>query len=373
MDKPRWLDDEPEILALLGRFLDKLDRRPAGDWQQPPTLPVDDRHLPGLFRHDSDADQLWTLLKSLDGQLLDIHLDRKRGRYDAEYHGARLRLILAAEETLRDWLQRPRVTPYTVDWRAAVERHAHAFADGGAALLARPIVLAGHDAGEIVAAFANLATPTNTLLSLRQLSARGFWGLSKFLDDREELLAALFPALVLQPRPIVVNVLLPARIEGVLFIENQDSYTRAVAGIPPQAGALALVYASGFRGSAQRIREPEGVSLHYHGDSDARQRDAFTAWWFARGHELPAWFWGDLDYSGLAILKALRGRFGEVRAWQPGYQPMLELARAGGGHRRDIGDKTEQAHPGATGCAYADQVLLPAIAELGVFVDQEAV
>ncbi|MBT4075489.1 MAG: hypothetical protein HOE78_02800, partial [Gammaproteobacteria bacterium] len=29
----------------------------------------------------------------------------------------------------------------------------------------------------------------------------------------------------------------------------------------------------------------------------------------------PVWFWGDLDYSGMAILKVLRQRFENVQAW----------------------------------------------------------
>lgn len=374
MDKPRWLDDEPEILALLDAFLDKLDRRPAREWQQPPAIGIDQKSFPSLYRNDAGADRQWALLKSLDGVVLDLRLARKRAPYSPEYAGARVQLRLAAEDDLRHWLDRPRSVPYAVQWRQAVTQYTAAFADAGAALAARTIQLEGKSASDLVAAFARIAHHIDADVSLRQLSARCFWGHSKFLDDRTELLSALFPSLRILPRPILVNVFLPKKFDGALFIENQDTYSRAIGGSPAEAGSLALVFASGFRGSAQRIREPSGVCLHYYGGIADAQRTAFESWWFDIRHSgMPVWFWGDLDYSGLAILKVLRTRFGDVRAWKPGYRPMLDVILAGGGHTRKLANKEDQAHPGITGCVFADQVLLPAIEQHDMFVDQEAV
>lgn len=371
MDKPRWLDDVPEIRALLAEYLDRLDRKVEDGSQQLRPIKIEPKRFPALFRNDADADRQWALLKSLRGRVLELDLDRKRAPFDAEYVGARLRLI--DEDAVRRWLDRPRRPLYVVEWREAVARHAASFADAGAALAARPIQLPGKTATDVAVAFARINDYADADLSLRQLSARCFWGHSKFLDDRAELLAALVPSLHVQPRAIVVNVFLPRQISGVLFVENQDSYMCAVAGFPDAAQSLALVFASGFRGSAQRIRERNGASLHYHSGSTDTHRTIFESWWFAATDSLPAWFWGDLDYSGLAILKALRGRFGDVRGWEPGYAPMLKIMQAGGGHACEVAAKEDQRHPGETGCAYADQVLLPAIHEHGLFVDQEAV
>jgi Tfp pilus assembly protein PilZ len=50
-----------------------------------------------------------------------------------------------------------------------------------------------------------------------------------WLHDEHELLA-LFPDLTLQPRPLLINIYLPPICNGVLFIENQDSYTLAFWG-----------------------------------------------------------------------------------------------------------------------------------------------
>lgn len=86
---------------------------------------------------------------------------------------------------------------------------------------------------------------------------------------------------------------------------------------------------------------------------------------------MPCHFWGDLDYAGIAILKALRLRFPGIEAWQPGYALMLK--QLAGGHRAGDTGKQEQVDPGGSGCPYADRQLLPAMRQQGRFLDQERV
>lgn len=71
----------------------------------------------------------------------------------------------------------------------------------------------------------------------------------------------------------------------------------------------------------------------------------------------------------MQILKSLRARFGDVRAWQPGYAPMLAALNEHGGYLCADKEK-KQVDPGSTGCAYADEYLLPAIRRRGQ-IDQE--
>jgi Wadjet anti plasmid transformation system JetA-like protein len=202
------------------------------------------------------------------------------------------------------------------------------------------------------------------------LSAYAFWGDSKVLDDRGELIATLFPQLQIRERAIVVSVYLPGTPDGVLFIENQDTYTCACSGELAQTNTCALVFASGFRSSAERIRSRDGALLHFAGAGAARLREHFEAWWFdEQTPPGPCWFWGDLDFAGMQILKSLRSRFGAVAAWRPGYAPMLDTLRAQGGYSSRSGSKG-QSDPGSTGCPYADEVLLPAVREHGQ-LDQE--
>lgn len=365
---PPWLRDEPELLALLGVVLDRFDLQPGEERRQRLTFGAE-KHLRSLLRLDAEADQLWRFVQELELRGLLAIKDGKRGPYDAVWKGARIAFLIESEEVLRNWLARPREEPALRAWRTAVQRHTAAFPGGIAPLLKRRLVIPGLDDGQTVAALASLAS-IDTPHTLRQLSARIFRGDSKRLEDREALIRTLFPALPLRSRPLVVAVHLPAECSGLLFIENQDNYATAVAGGYPEAQGLALVYAAGFRGGAERIREPGAALLHY-SDSTMARSD-FEAWWFKQSTSQPGplYFFGDLDFAGMAILAALRQRFGEVSAWQPGYASLLERLRDGGGHAPDAADKQQQSDPGSTGCTYADTVLLPAMRELG-FIDQE--
>jgi hypothetical protein len=87
--------------------------------------------------------------------------------------------------------------------------------------------------------------------------------------------------------------------------------------------------------------------------------------------DVPVYFWGDLDYSGFAILASLKTIFPSAQAWKPGYEPMLSRLKAGDGHSPAESGKERQRVVDGTGCAYADNELLPALRTWGKFLDQE--
>ncbi len=374
LPRPPWLDDELELIAALNYFLNRLDKQPASEREKMPSFKLTLKNMPKLFRHDEAADRTWALIKSLDGLLYDIRLPSKRSPYDAEFAGSSLVMIASAEDSCREWLNRPVINQYQQEWEQALDAHAGVFADKGWSLRARPQKVADQSAASVVRAYASITDYLDGGFTLRQLSTRCFWGNSKFLDSREDVLRQLFPELQIAPRPILVNVHLPEQCNGILLIENQDNYIQALKGYPKELRNLAVIFVAGFRGSAERIRMREGVSLHYQGDYDVALKQQFESYWFAENDSLwPVWFWGDLDFSGMAILKALRQRFTDVQAWPDGYEPLLQALNNGGGHSPGTADKTEQIDPGITGCDYADEVLLPAIRSSGRFVDQEMV
>jgi hypothetical protein len=375
-EKPVWLAEQPDIVALLNEFLDKLDKKPADQRAQLPAVSVNDKNLPGLFVQGERADQTWVLLKSLaqDFRLLNIRPDKKRNPLDPEYFNARLRLEIDAEDMLRHWLQRPYKIPLLQQWRTAVEQAGACFPGDTAKLSSRPISLSDKSVEQIVKAFAKIGDYQHQGLTLRQLSAVCFWGRSKFLDGRRDLVQSLFPDLKLNSRPVVVNIFLPRQIDGVLFIENQDSYTCAMQGNPRNANNLALVYSAGFKSSATRIRNRGGVSLHFTGPGVTEHQKLFEQRWHEElPNDWPLWFWGDLDYAGMTILKQLIKRFSQLRAWRPGYENLLQHLRHGNAYAGTEEDGLNQIDPQYTGCAYADECLLPAIRQIGLFVDQEIV
>ena len=87
--------------------------------------------------------------------------------------------------------------------------------------------------------------------------------------------------------------------------------------------------------------------------------------------DVPTFFWGDLDFSGMAILASLRTIFPSARAWEPGYAPMLERLSRGDGHSPIESGKERQRPVERTGCSYADEVLIPALGATNRFLDQE--
>jgi hypothetical protein len=363
IERPPWLDEEAEIRALLHAALDRFDRQRGIDRQRSIHLTVLG-HMPSLERADMAADQTWALVKEL--QRLGVLAVRKtvRSPYDVDWQAAKIAFSPESEETLRAWLGRNWSAPASLVWRQAVEHHTASFQDGGAALLSQRIVIENRSAAEIVAALAGAARLTAPM-TLRQLSATVFWGNSKILDDRGELVAALLPHLEIRDRALVIAAHLPQECRGVLFIENQDTYTAA-------ARELALVFAAGFRGSAARVRSRSGSLVHYAGPGRQEFAQRFESWWYDGGAALgPCWFWGDLDFAGMQILKALRARFDGIGAWPPGYESMLVQLRISGGYGVRFDEAKGQVDPILTGCVYADTALLTAIRQHGQ-MDQES-
>lgn len=366
---PPWFEEEALPKRLLESFLRKLEKG------QRLSLRISPKTAPELydFQHE-DVKFLWALVKSLDKEyhILTIRLARVEPSQEV-YENAQILFAPDKEELVRQWLDRPALDPYALVWQHQLSRMASQFEDGGQALFDTLVRLPEQGAEQTLRAFARIGAELQSPTTLRALSARCFWGDSKCLDRYEYLVTALFPSLAhnLVPRPILMAVHLPEHLERLLFVENQDTFISLAREQPPGA---ALVYSAGFRGSALRIREHGNVVFSYLNlQHHQLVRDDFEAFWFGGGESLPTAFWGDLDFAGMAILKALRYTFTHTRAWRPGYALLLERLHSGWGHTHHSSGKSQQRDPDTTGCPYADAQLLPAMRETGSFIDQEAV
>lgn len=358
-----------ETHALLHRLLDKADSGRMR-WQ----LKCSARETPELydFADQSQVDVVWDDLQHLAKiGVLDLKLKARQRPGNNDYDDGLIQLKYEAEETVRLWLERPAFDPRQHLWNTALARYLEVFEDGGDALRREVLRFPGRTYEQLAAAFAAIPAALTHPMTLRQLSARCFWGASKFLDRRDLLLFTTFPSLAhkIVSRPLLLSVYLPEQFEEILFVENQDTYLGLVAQTPAKTG---LIYLAGFRGAALRVREAGQAVFSYVNLVSPTERERFIEFWL--GHrQLPSYFWGDLDFAGMAILAALKQVFPGVEAWQPGYQPMVEMLRDGRGHSSIGGDKEKQYHPGGTQCPYADYVLMPAMEEQLAFVDQEAV
>lgn len=357
-----WLG-EPWVRALLLDLLQRLERPRSRDV----TLRINERTLPALFDFSADVDGRWQLIEQELVQrwrVFSVTFDRRLLPHQQPYENAQLRLRADSEELLRQWLGRPRIDPIEAEWLAAIDRHADSFVDRGEALRRQRLTLPGFTGEQVVTALAAIGPLLEQQLSLRELSARIFLGNSKVLDQRMDLLGQLFGerAESIRRRPLLLTAWAPAGFDRLLIVENQDSFLRLVEQAPART---ALLFSAGFRASAGRITSTSTRFAFLPG-SDAQ--------YFHRQWQYPpagSFFWGDLDYAGMDILRALRSALPEIRAWRPGYQPMLDALSAGQGHRPEQAGKERQLDPITTGCSYADGQLLPALRTHLRFLDQE--
>lgn len=357
-----WLG-EPWVRSLLLEMLQRLERPRS----RAVTLRINERSVPALYEFSADVEGRWQIIEQelvQRWQVFSVTLERRLQPHQQPYENAQLRLRAESEELLRQWLDRPRIDPAEAEWLAAIDRHAGSFVDQGEALRRQRLSLPGITGEQTVAALAAIGPLLDQQLSLRELSARCFLGNSKVLDQRLELLGQLLGERVesIRQRSLLLTAWAPTGFDTLLIVENQDSFLRLVEQTP---AATALLFSAGFRASAGRIASASTRFAFLPG-SDAEH---FHRHW--QHTAAGSFFWGDLDYAGMDILRALRSTLPGLQAWQPGYQPMLDALLAGQGHTPEQAAKERQLDPGLSGCTYADQQLLPALRQQGRFLDQE--
>lgn len=359
---PIWLDEEVWISKLLTWFVVRTEKPRT----KAITRKINPRTVPELFNFSNDTDYLWSLLQALSNQydVFTIRIEKTRGVDSEEYENATLILNLRSVDMLRNWLQRPAEDPITKQWESAIAPHASAFSDHGEALINNPPTQAGWSAEEIVRSLALIPQYLNDQHTLREISARCFLGDSKFLDNRLELIFKLFGADAnkIQPRPLLLTAYAPKGFSRLIIVENQDTFLWLSTMCIPE---YALLYSGGFRASAQRLNSSQ-TQFSFLPGSDS---DYFHQVW--KRSIVEKAFWGDLDFSGMAILKALRSSLPDLHSWQPGYAPMLSHIKSGKGHTAEQSGKSGQLDPGTTGCEYADEILLPHLRQKKLFTDQE--
>jgi hypothetical protein len=377
-EEPLWLQSA-SVQQLLNLLVDRLDSAEQRGSVKAQSIALGERTWPALYKaqRESEKEDLWSHAVELSRWgWLTVKPDgavRSRSGY-AESP----RVTVANETEVRRVVGRAqRIKSATELWREAVREGLQVTDEVKAAVSEFCIDMPDHTMSEVVARLNELPSLAGKSMLLREVSAQLFWGMSKVLDKRQGLVAAMlgldecpFPE-----SPIQLQVYLPpAGYRGVLFIENLMSFERAVRSTSSEFDGLALVYASGFKGSAQRLRTPEGCSVFYaaRGGMSQNLRDAFEEWLFGNG-STPAFFWGDLDWSGMRILSAMRTSFVGLTAWEPGYALMLAALTEGKGHSPESADKQGQKTIAKSGCAYADAHLLPALQSQGRFIDQEQI
>ncbi|MFC6979881.1 hypothetical protein [Microbulbifer taiwanensis] len=267
---PEWAAANPVIMGLLEYVLEKRDKQILSGDEKPISVTLNPQNPPRALRaalapfndptHDDGL--LWDELKWLANEYrcFSIRPAGRRSAGRAPWEGARLSFRDASEPLIRDWLQRPRPLLVNPQWRMALARFEGYFENVDAFPVDGLDLEPGfEDFEELLACWSSIGREleTSSNMSWRQLSARCFLGDSKYLDSgwRQSLVSALFPSMGnrIRERPLLMHLYLPAQMERVLLIENQDTFLW-LADLEP--AVTALVYIEGYRGGAARVRAP---------------------------------------------------------------------------------------------------------------------
>ena len=374
---PQAALNEPLVRRFLLRVLDRLDAQPGTERTHPIRINLDAHTAPEIHEAESLSARAvaWA---SIDGIVaagwatIDYRKHRRHGAREEREPYLDFQWPDAVEELMREQLNRPRKTAsYASQWRIRLaQQNLPISATSLAKILAAPIEISTRTIDEVLCRFLSIRDLAGEPLLLREVSSRVFWGLSKVLDGRTDVVAALFDydECPFAEQPIVLNVHVPTEPNAFLFIENHVAFERLRTG--DNLGDTALIFSSGFRGAAARLRRSNGCSAYYSRASAPAGVSIFEGMLFS-AIDVPVYFWGDLDYSGMAILASLRTIFPSAQAWKPGYEPMLSRLKAGDGHSPAESGKERQRAIERTGCTYSDEELLPALRATGKFLDQE--
>ena len=211
--------------------------------------------------------------------------------------------------------------------------------------------------------------------TLRQLAACYFHGASKALDAKgEEWLEAalMLPPGTVLPRPIHILCSVSTDApKALLFIENKDTFDM-LSRTADFRDRFAIVYLSGFMGTASRLRTNEGATLFFSDSSTETGMQWVNGVWLDDS-EVPAYFWGDLDYAGLQIGVSLRKIFPSLDWYTPAYNEMIRLLNEGVGHPFSGAGKDGQTPVPEDHLWGIGKQAIVVVEALERFLDQEAV
>lgn len=207
--------------------------------------------------------------------------------------------------------------------------------------------------------------------SIRQESARCFWGISKVFDKKYELCNYFN----LIEKPILLQIHTKSNnSKKVLFIENLETYISCIESKNILLNDFVLIYSSGYKASAKRVRQEDGSKIFFSNTDlfDDKEKKKFLLWFYSNDNEKKeVYFWGDLDYSGLSILASLKKNFTNLKAWESPYSLMAKELENDNGHAYEMAEKQNQKKIDITGCEYSDEVLIPLLNKTKMFLDQE--
>lgn len=205
--------------------------------------------------------------------------------------------------------------------------------------------------------------------SQKQESARCFWAMSKVFDDKNEF-NNYFNLL-----PLSIHLTIHAKnnvIKDILFIENLDTFNSCCDSKNKVFDNMLLIYSSGYKTSAKRIRERSGSKMFFSNSEIIENKDNFISWFYKENNlDFKTYIWSDLDYAGISILNSLKVNFTNLEAWQIAFEAMNKNLIKDLAHSPLMASKDKQKIVNFSSCSYTNTKSIPTLKEKNLFLDQE--
>lgn len=361
----------PDIKKIFDSILDKLDKIPSSDRDRKIKIKVSEKFLPSLYypKDFDDDKKLVSILKIFLEKKIFFLEEKKRDTYMpfSQKENASLVFNYEFEDFIRAFYNRKIIQD---DWFEIVEA-CDVNEKIKDIILRNKIEIIGKNNQEICDRMVKLFTQNNKKKSIRHVSAKYFWGLSKMLDNKAEIIEFLS----LKPSPIILHVKsFCDDFKNILFIENLDTFSTIIESKNHVFNNFLIIYSSGFKASAKRMRTVNGskIFFEYNCTLKDKGRDSLARWLYGNEKKYNVYFWGDMDYSGINIYNSMKEIFSEIKLWKLGYSELLKAIDNDNFHNPIESHKESQIKPLKTNDFYIDEVLLPKL-EKGVFIDQEYV
>lgn len=367
--------EDRSIAKVCNGLLDKLDKQGMSERSHHLITPINEKYFPELFYPsivDEDVRLEMKLKELIFLGLFKIKQIKKKSYLPLSERGAKLIFNSEFEDKLRSFYNRK---IQQNSWLEAISKKDIANKSILTLLEKNPIKIKHKSDDEVLEQLLKWIE-TNKSKSARKESSRCFWGLSKIFDNQEAY--KIYFGLKDMPISLSIYMQTSESIEEVIFIENQDTFYEACESSNKIFKNSVIIYASGYKASAKRIRQRSGSKMYLATSSQHTSESfkKFEAWFYKESsEEIPVYFWGDLDYAGIHILKALKVNFRHIDAWKKGYDIMVKEVKEDFGHTPEMAGKEKQLSITyqLLECDYTNQLLIPNLTTKALFIDQEFV
>lgn len=361
--------ENPSISKVLNEILDKLDVKPFSQRTNNISILVNEKNFKELYEPSEDGNDIYLeedieyLVKTgffsfskNTKNYLPLSQRNVKIIFNKEYEN-KVRTIYKRVKTFDTWEMALEKFDFDIELQEILKR--------------APIIISTKSHEEVLEKFNIWIHSSKKSNSIRQESARCFWGMSKVFDKKYELCDYFN----LSEKPIFLQIHAKTnQAKKVLFIENLETYFSCIESKNELLNDFVLIYSSGYKASAKRVRQKGGSKIFFSDNDffDDKKKKEFLIWFYSNDNEKKeVFFWGDMDYSGFSILSSLKKNFTNLQAWKNAYSLMAKELEKANGHSYKMSSKQNQKEVYSTSCIYSDEVLIPLLNKTKMFLDQE--